>query len=639
MLRFLLAVTIFFVVGLQPVRASAAPISFSNADRVEQLGQIGYGTIYQLDWFDSEDELFVGASTGVWLYDNVSFETNLPTLLASPTDGKIDDFSYFNGVTITAMETTERNPDDREVVIFRSDTNQASVIDNQQGYIGKATLSQDGLLLAVVRLQRSNYHAVIHIWNTQTTELIQSFDLGSFDSLDFIPIEFSPDNTRLAVFVYNIQGQGIHVWDVRTGAELLNAQHDGTRALAFSQDSRYLLAAGVSFAMLTLWDIDTAQEVFSVQTGGDTIFEIAFSPRGELLATSNNADNTVRIWSTSTGEEIATLQNGGFFISFNHNGELLASVGPDNVIKIWSVEAWTEINTLTGFLPPIAAVAFNPIDDSIALGGASTLLQIWDTQTMTQSLILPSESRVNHVTFSSDGARLFVSNESRRVEYWNILNASGPYHAANCDCPIVFSPDGMIVAMGTQLRDAETLEQVQTFNTGDYSINDVAFSSDGSMFATVSGSHPALGTDLDVAPDGALRLWDITTGSELATFEDQTVAISAVVFSPDGHLLASGDDNGEIKLWAVESRTQLATLQGHTGWVTTLAFSTDGSLLISGSLDHTIRLWDVATMTEVRNLEGNTDIVTDLSLNADGTLLASAGWDGTARLWGIPESE
>src|SRR5437588_2103133 len=69
--------------------------------------------------------------------------------------------------------------------------------------------------------------------------------------------------------------------------------------------------------------------------------------------------------------------------------------------------------------------------------------------------------------------------------------------------------------------------------------------------------------------------------------------VRAVAFSPDGKTLASGSFDMTIKLWDVTSGTQLRTLTGHSGTVDSVAFSPDGKTLASGSNDNTIKLWDV----------------------------------------------
>ncbi|MEU5878654.1 protein kinase [Spirillospora sp. NPDC047279] len=77
---------------------------------------------------------------------------------------------------------------------------------------------------------------------------------------------------------------------------------------------------------------------------------------------------------------------------------------------------------------------------------------------------------------------------------------------------------------------------------------------------------------------------------------------SAVAFSPDGTLLATGDRTGLIRLWDPVTAVCVADLPGHTGPVDSLAFSPDGTRLASGSRDRTARLWDPATRQAVAKL-------------------------------------
>ena len=66
-----------------------------------------------------------------------------------------------------------------------------------------------------------------------------------------------------------------------------------------------------------------------------------------------------------------------------------------------------------------------------------------------------------------------------------------------------------------------------------------------------------------------------------------------LVFSPDGKILASGSMDGAIRLWDIATGKNLAVLEGHTYFVRSVAFSPDGKTLVSGSADGTVRLWDV----------------------------------------------
>ncbi|MYB00404.1 hypothetical protein F4X90_12105, partial [Candidatus Poribacteria bacterium] len=75
----------------------------------------------------------------------------------------------------------------------------------------------------------------------------------------------------------------------------------------------------------------------------------------------------------------------------------------------------------------------------------------------------------------------------------------------------------------------------------------------------------------------------------------------ALTFSPCGRYLVSGAwwldrlgiDKVSIRLWEVTTGENLATFWSHPTDIQSLAFSPDGTLLASGSYDGTILLWDM----------------------------------------------
>ncbi|HXU13934.1 MAG TPA: hypothetical protein VN708_02300, partial [Terriglobales bacterium] len=96
----------------------------------------------------------------------------------------------------------------------------------------------------------------------------------------------------------------------------------------------------------------------------------------------------------------------------------------------------------------------------------------------------------------------------------------------------------------------------------------------------------------DQKGDSTVRLWDVASGNQLRTFD---VDARAVAFSPDGRMLASGDEDDKIKLWDVASGKMLRTLAGHKDPVSCVAFSPDGRMLASGSIDGTAKLWTITS--------------------------------------------
>ena len=115
--------------------------------------------------------------------------------------------------------------------------------------------------------------------------------------------------------------------------------------------------------------------------------------------------------------------------------------------------------------------------------------------------------------------------------------------------------------------------------------------------------------------------------------------ISALAFSPPGHLLAVGSVEGDIYLWETATGRMVRRWRAHPNAIRSLAFSPDGRLLASGanrasgSDQPVLRVWQVETAQLLYDLPGHTDSVTGLVFSADGQRLFSASDDGTAQGW------
>jgi WD40 repeat protein/3',5'-cyclic AMP phosphodiesterase CpdA len=187
-----------------------------------------------------------------------------------------------------------------------------------------------------------------------------------------------------------------------------------------------------------------------------------------------------------------------------------------------------------------------------------------------------------------------------------------------------FSPDGALLAVGrgrrVELFDRARNQVVGLLTGHTGVVTAVVFSPDGTLIATASDDHTA-------------RIWDPTTGNHHTTLTGHTDAANAVAFSPDGTLVATASADNTVRIWDPISGHHHITLTGHDSAVTAVEISPDGMLLATTSRDRTVRIWDLITGNHHITLIGHDHWVTAVAFSPDGTLVATASLDRTVRIW------
>lgn len=138
---------------------------------------------------------------------------------------------------------------------------------------------------------------------------------------------------------------------------------------------------------------------------------------------------------------------------------------------------------------------------------------------------------------------------------------------------------------------------------------------------------------LTSSDDSTVKLWDATTGVELAEFTQHENWVWDADFSPDGKLAVSASRDLSADIWSTSNAKLIRQLKGHRSSVRDAAWSPDGSAIATASNDKTIIIWDPDTGEAVRTLTGHTDRVTAIDFSPDGETLISASRDGKVRLW------
>jgi len=314
-------------------------------------------------------------------------------------------------------------------------------------------------------------------------------------------VAFSPDGTLVAAAFGNfkgmlrqpVPGQAV-VWDVKTGRRraALLGHLDGVRWVAFSPDGKLLATAGYMDG-IKLWRTETLAQVRSIRSIGVTM-SIAFSPDSKFLVAGLDAfgvdaapGNYAELYEVGTGKLVRRFKGhewGVLAVAFSPKGERLATSGSDGTVRIWNVASGMQI----------AKIKSRKLDD---VANAYYRAVVKNRRITAEDCPLSIDS----VAFSPDGRRLALAGgqmSARGREYGigGVTICDGPTWVlqaalADYDCDVkqvVYSPDGKLLATAgldgfVHLWDATTLKSVGRFR----GLAPIAFSPDGKSMISSTG--------------------------------------------------------------------------------------------------------------------------------------------------------
>ena len=158
-------------------------------------------------------------------------------------------------------------------------------------------------------------------------------------------------------------------------------------------------------------------------------------------------------------------------------------------------------------------------------------------------------------------------------------------------------------------------------------IYSIGFSPDGRLLA--------------IGQQNGIDLYDPASGNKVHPFKRTLTPVPAVTFTPDSkRLISAGATDPSVKVWDVAGTKPIFEIRHYSNPNATVAVSPDGKLIATAGRDQTVKIWDTATREEARTLKGHIGYVWKVAFSPDGRYLASGSWDSTLKLWDLqaPES-
>lgn len=474
--------------------------------------------------------------------------------------------------------------------------------------------SPDGGLLA-----SSGEDGTVNLWDTaagreRKTPLNQAWHVWT--------LAFSPDGRRLVLVV----GDGTwRLVEVDSGREILRRETTtGTEShLAYSPDGRRLAVSVNPDGLVSLHDLPSGR-VLSVFRSGDRVRDLVFSPDGQRLAVAGN--HVVGVWDVRDGPDRLVLRGHTDSVrglAFHPDGRRLASADFDGGIKVWDARTGHELQNWKGHDKPISALAYSPDGQWLATSSYDSTARVWDSSTgRLRHTLSGHDDKLQGLAVHPDGRRLVTCDSDETIRVWDALTGEN-LRVIRTDhretiWSVVIDPDGRFLASGSadgsvKLWDPDTGEQLHSLNDHHREgFVELALSPDGRLLASADGF------------DQSVQFWDVRDRVFRAGLRALDSASWMVAFSPDGHSLAAGSEDGSIKIWEPRTSRELLTLTAHLKPVWRVAFSPDGRRLASSGMDRTVQVWDARPGPELLHQCGASEFVNSVAYHPNGRWLAFA---------------
>lgn len=221
----------------------------------------------------------------------------------------------------------------------------------------------------------------------------------------------------------------IRVWDLTANAQAQTLYGHATRPgrVSMSNDGKLIASASEKERSVRLWNSATGEQKHLLSDGIGGVAQLAFSPDGETLV-STNYDNDIRVWKTRSGELVRKVEDmtGAMFAAeFTPDGKQLIVAGLDQTVYVYDAKDWSIVKRLKGHGETISALAVSPNGRLLVTGGFDVItvknpvkVVFWDLANAKIVRTVQSPHRVVALAFAPNGQWVAMTAGEKEISLW-----------------------------------------------------------------------------------------------------------------------------------------------------------------------------------------------------------------------------
>ena len=374
---------------------------------------------------------------------------------------------------------------------------------------------------------------------------------------------------------------------------------DGTRFVSAGFDKKIVIYDAKEGTILDQFDASKVENGHKM-----AIVSLSFIDDEKIVTAS--IDRSVKVWDLKEKKLLFTLipaegklGNPFIFCGVQCDGKKVVAVSLSGTLYLWNVDAFADNKlpdlVLPGHQFPVTSVAVAKNAKEIISGDTNNVVLVWPESGVPRELYSGGKEKrgISHIALSFDESLVYVTEVQGSLLCFDRASGEKKFELSDIK--------GNFKGLVPSRKNNEEVFALQTKILFKIKNGAVEKKTSISFESKCLEVNEELGEVLVGDKKGKLHVFDLEF-KEKSCPSIHFGEYQVIKLSPDGKLIASGDNQRVILVYEAESKKVVCDRFGfHTGSIFDLDWTGDSKFLASASLDGSVMLWEIETKKRLKN--------------------------------------